>query len=63
MLLNDLAPGVAMAVGIWAWAMKWWAGADAIVLAAQALLGDGAFALRLSRDSDPLAKLANAYSN
>jgi hypothetical protein len=26
------------------------------------LLGDGAFALRLSRNSDPVGKLANAYS-
>ena len=32
------------------------------VLVAQALLGDGAFALRLSRDSDPIGKFANAYS-
>ena len=32
-----------------------------LALAAQALLGDGAFALRLSRDGDPVGKLANAY--
>lgn len=36
-LLNDLAPGVAIALGIWAWSMKWWAGADAIALVALTL--------------------------
>ncbi len=37
LLLNDLAPGMAIVVGIWAWVMKWWAGADAIVLVALTL--------------------------
>jgi hypothetical protein len=37
LLLNDLVPGMAVAVGSWAWAMKWWAGADAIVLVALTL--------------------------
>lgn len=37
LLLNDLAPGVAVALGIWAWTMKWWAGADAIALVALTL--------------------------
>jgi hypothetical protein len=31
-------------------------------LVAQALLGDGAFALRLSRNSDLVGKFANAYT-
>jgi hypothetical protein len=37
LLLNNLAPGMAVVVGSWAWAMKWWAGADAIVLVALTL--------------------------
>ncbi len=37
LVLGDLAPGVAVALGIWAWSMKWWAGADAIVLVALTL--------------------------
>jgi hypothetical protein len=36
-LTNDLAIGLATALGIWAWVMKWWAGADAIVLVALTL--------------------------
>jgi hypothetical protein len=36
-LLNDLAPGVAITLGIWAWSMNWWAGADAIALVALTL--------------------------
>ncbi len=37
LLTNDLAVGLATALGIWAWVMKWWAGADAIVLVALTL--------------------------
>jgi hypothetical protein len=37
LVLNDLAPGLAIALGVWAWSMKWWAGADAIVLVALTL--------------------------
>ena len=33
-----------------------------VALVAQALLGDGAFALRPSRNSEPVGKLASAYS-
>jgi len=33
-----------------------------VALVAQALLGDGAFALRTSGNSDPVGKLAGAYS-
>src|ERR1039457_4557793 len=33
-----------------------------VALVAQALLGDGAFALRTSGSSDPVGKLAGAYS-
>ena len=43
--------------GGWEFPVFWTA-----ALVAQALLGDGAFALRLSRNSDPVGKLANAYS-
>jgi putative oxidoreductase len=43
--------------GGWEFPVFWTA-----VLVAQALLGDGAFALRLSRNSDPVGKLAGAYS-
>lgn len=37
LLLNDQASGLAIALGIWAWSMKWWAGADAIALVALTL--------------------------
>lgn len=37
LLLNDLALGVAITLGLWAWSMRWWAGADAIVLVALTL--------------------------
>lgn len=37
LLTNDLASGLAMAFGIWAWIMNWWAGADAIGLMALTL--------------------------
>jgi putative oxidoreductase len=43
--------------GGWEFPVFWTA-----ALIAQALLGDGAFALRLSRNSDPVAKLAGTYS-
>ncbi len=44
--------------GGWEFPVFWTA-----ALVAQALLGDGAFALRLSRNSDPLGKFSNAYSH
>lgn len=43
--------------GGWEFPLFW-----TVALIAQALLGDGAFALRLSRDSDPVATLAGAHS-
>jgi putative oxidoreductase len=43
--------------GGWEFPVFWTA-----ALVVQALLGDGAFALPLSRNSDPVGKLANAYS-
>ena len=42
--------------GGWEFPVFWTA-----ALVAQTLIGDGAFALRLSRNSDPVGKLAGAY--
>jgi hypothetical protein len=37
LFMNDLASGLALTLGVWAWVMRWWAGADAIVLVALTL--------------------------